>query len=35
MTHLDACTHIDFPSDRDILGRRLFDVNMRLFWVND
>lgn len=29
--HLDVCTHIDFNFDHDILKRRLFDVNMRLF----
>lgn len=29
--HLDYCTHIQFPEDRDLLTRKLFDVNMRLF----
>lgn len=30
MTHLDVCTHINNVEDRDILTRRLFDVNLRL-----
>jgi hypothetical protein len=29
--HLDYCTHMNNPVDRDILTRPLFDVNMRLF----
>lgn len=29
--HLDYCTHMQFPEDQDILTRKLFDVNMRLF----
>lgn len=31
MHHSDYCTHIKNPEDKDILTRRLFDVNMRLF----
>lgn len=31
MKHLDVTTHIQFPFDQDILTRKLFDVNMRLF----
>lgn len=31
VNHLDVCTHIKFPADRDILNRKNFDVNMRLF----
>jgi len=34
MKHLDWCTHIQFLEDRDILTRRSFDVNMRLFHQN-
>jgi len=29
-THSDYCTHIKNPEDKDILTRRLFDVNIRL-----
>jgi hypothetical protein len=29
--HLDYCTHISNPEDLDILGRKLFDVNLRLY----
>lgn len=29
--HSDFCTHIDNKEDKDILTRKLFDVNMRLF----
>lgn len=35
MKHSDWCTHINNPEDRDILTRKLFDVNMRLFRAND
>lgn len=28
--HSDYCTHIKNPEDRDILKRKLFDVNLRL-----
>lgn len=31
MKHLNYCTHISNPEDKDILTRQLFDVNMRLF----
>lgn len=31
MKHLDFCTHIQFPEDHDVLKRKLFDVNIRLF----
>lgn len=31
MNHANYCTHIKHPEDRDVLTRRLFDVNMRLF----
>lgn len=30
MTHLDICTHMNNEEDRDILTRKLFDVNLRL-----
>ncbi len=29
--HSDHCTHINNPEDRDVLTRKLFNVNMRLF----
>ena len=32
--HLDWCTHVQFESDKDILTRKNFDVNMRLFHAN-
>lgn len=31
MKHLDVCTHISNEADKDILTRKLFDVNIRLF----
>ena len=31
LKHSDVCTHISNKEDQDILTRRLFDVNMRLF----
>jgi len=31
MKHEDVCTHMDNEEDRDILTRKGFDVNMRLF----
>ncbi len=31
MRHSDYCTHIKNPEDKDVLTRKLFDVNMRLF----
>lgn len=34
MNHLDWCTHIKFKDDVDILTRKGFDVNMRLFHAN-
>lgn len=34
MTHQDACTFLKNVEDQDILTRRLFDVNMRLFRDN-
>ena len=33
--HKDYCTFLKNDDDKDILTRRLFDVNMRLFRVND
>ena len=32
MNHSDYCTHINNLEDKDILTRKLFDVNIRLFW---
>lgn len=34
MRHEDRCTLLRNEEDRDILTRKLFDVNMRLFHVN-
>lgn len=35
MKHEDFCTNLKNQEDRDILTRRLFDVNMRLFHCNE
>ena len=32
--HEKNCTHMKYPEDTDILTRRLFAVNMRLFNIN-
>jgi len=34
MNHFDWCTHVKFKEDLDILTRKNFDVNMRLFNSN-
>lgn len=34
LDHKDYCTHVENLEDRDILTRKLFDVNMRLFHAN-
>lgn len=34
LTHKDCCTLYEIPEERDILTRKLFDVNMRLFRYN-
>jgi hypothetical protein len=35
LKHLDYCTHMQFEDDWDILTRKLFDVNIRLFKANE
>ena len=35
LKHSDVCTHISNPEDVDILTRKLFDVNLRLYETSE